>query len=296
MEAYNQALIKMESIYRTLCFCQKVNNDYRVFYGHSIFWKLTSLDYLVEGWKRKNIKGDVYVFFSDLPNYDLIEELLNNRKVEIETNSKICNLVFDWSQSDKDFLINEGGGDDYKPFISLCSKASYYFSEVNSESVDEFFLERKKSIHQLEKEFFIPLSNNAHLINTFAVYEPTRIETSLRNIRDESNRITCVQFLINDTFHEYQDCEAVFLLTSDGDREEGCFRLCCPPKKINTSFDPDYMELTIKKGEEAVFIEKCYFIKSISINMDVVSGSIKTGSGSVPVHSSSSFKVGNEDV
>ena len=88
MEAYNQALIKMESIYRTLCFCQKVNNDYRVFYGHSIFWKLTSLDYLVEGWKRKNIKGDVYVFFSDLPNYDLIEELLNNRKVEIETNSK----------------------------------------------------------------------------------------------------------------------------------------------------------------------------------------------------------------
>lgn len=284
----------MESIYRTLYFCQKTDDVYKVFYGHTIYWKLTPLDYVIEGWRKKNIQGDMHVFFSDLPNEAIIDQFLNEKNIEIESNSKKYTLIFDWEQNDSDFIINEYSKDEYKPFISLCTKANYYFSETDVEFVDSFFQTKKEAILIFEKEFFVPLTNNPHLINTFAVYSPTRIETSIKNIRDDNNLITGIRFIINDTFHEYQECEANFLLTSDENKEEGSFKLQNIPDNIRTSFDPDYMELTIKDGENTVFVEKCSFIKSISINMNISSGSIKTTSGSVPVYSSSSFTVGND--
>jgi len=285
----------MESIYRTLCFCEKVNDEYIFFYGHSILWNLTPLDYVVEGWKRKNIGGDMYVFFSDLPNKDLIDQLLNERKIEIETNGKKHNLVFKWNKKDTGFLINDSNEDEYKPFISLCTDVTYYFSEIDDEFVDDFLQKRKTLISKIETDFFVPLAKNPHLIFTFSVYIPTRIEAFLKNIRDENNHITGVNFVINDVFNDYQSCEVNFLLTSDGEKEDGSFKLCNIPENINTNFDPDYMELTIKDGEKVVFTEKCYFIKSININMNIISGSIKTNNGSISMHRSSSFTVGDKD-
>lgn len=284
----------MKSTYRTLCFCQKINGNYKVFYGHSIYWKLTSLDYVVKGWKRKNIQGDIYAFFADLPSRDAINQLINNKNLEIDTNSKKHSLIFDWEQSDTDFLINDTSDDGYKPFISLCSKAIYYFSNIESEFIDDFFREKKDTISRLEDEYVVPLTKNPHLVNTFAIYTPTRIEASLQNIRDARNHIIGVTFYINDTFGEYQDCEATFLLSSEEEKEEGSFKLCDEPKSFTTRFNPDYMELTIKDGKEVIFEDKSHFIKSININMDIISGKIKTSRGTVPTHSSSSFTVGGD--
>lgn len=284
----------MNSIYRTLCFCQKIDETYNVFYGHSIYWKLTSLDYVVEGWKRKNIQNDIYAFFVDLPSCDEVNQLLNSKNLEIDTNSKKHRLIFNWEQNDSDFLINDVSDGGYKPFISLCSKASYYFSDIESEFIDDFFREKKEAISKLEDEFIVPLVKNPHLLNTFAIYTPTRIETSLQNIRDDKNHITGVTFCINDTFGDYQDCEVTFLLSSEGEKKEGSFKLSDEPKDISTRFDPDYMNLTIKDDKEIIFEEKCHFIKSVSIKMNVVSGSIETSSGAVPTHSSSSFTVGDD--
>jgi hypothetical protein len=284
----------MESIYRTLCFCQKINSSYKIFYGHSIHWKLTGLDYVIDGWKRKNIQGDIYAFFVDLPNRDAVDQLINSKHLEIDANSKKHSLIFDWEQSDTDFLINDASDNEYKPFISLCSKATYYFSIIESEFIDEFLREKKETISRLEDEYIVPLAKNPHLLSTFAIYTPTRIETSLQNIRDERNHIAGVEFYINDIFEEYQDCEATILLSSEGENEQGSFKLSDEPKSISTRFDPDYMELSIKDGEEVIFKEKCHFIKSININMNIISGNIKTNSGAVPMHSSSSFTVGND--
>lgn len=284
----------MESIYRTLCFCQKVNGSYKVFYGHSIYWKLTDLDYVIDGWKRKNIQGDIYVFFVDLPSRDAVDQLINSKHLEIDANSKKHSLIFDWEQSDTDFLINDASDNEYKPFISLCSKATYYFSIIESELIDEFLREKKDTISRLEDEYIVPLAKNPYLLNTFAIYTPTRIETSLQNIRDEGDHIAGVEFYINDIFEEYQDCEATFLLSSEGEKEQGSFKLSDEPKSISTRFDPDYMELSIKDGEEVIFEEKCHFIKSINVNMNIMSGNIKTNSGAVPMHSSSSFTIGDD--
>jgi hypothetical protein len=284
----------MESIYRTLCFCQKVNASYKIFYGHSIYWKLTELDYVIDGWKRKNIQGDIYAFFVDLPSRDAVDQLINSKHLEIDANSKKHSLIFDWEQSDTDFLINDASDNEYKPFISLCSKATYYFSIIESEFIDEFLREKKEAISRLEDEYIVPLAKNPHLLNTFAIYTPTRIETSLQNIRDGRNHIAGVEFYINDIFEDYQDCEATFLLISEGEKEQGSFKLSDEPKSISTRFDPDYMELSIKDGEEVIFEEKCHFIKSINVNMNIISGSIKTNSGAVPMHSSSSFTIGDD--
>jgi|GEM_PF-3478615 hypothetical protein len=284
----------MENIYRTLCFCQKINGNYKIFYGHSIYWKLTGLDYVIDGWKRKNIQGDIYAFFVDLPSRDAVYQLINNKNLEIDANSKKHSLIFDWEQSDTDFLINDARDHEYKPFISLCSKAIYYFSIIESEFIDDFLREKKEAISRLEDEYIVPLAKNPHLLNTFAIYTPTRIETSLQNIRDERNHITGVEIYINDTFGEHQDCEATFLLSSEGEKEQGSFKLSDAPKSISTRFDPDYMELSIKDGEEVIFEEKCHFIKSININMNVISGNINTNSGTVPRHSSSSFTIGDD--
>lgn len=285
----------MKSIYRTLCFCQRINGNYKVFYGHSIYWKLTSLDYIVEGWKRKNIQGDIYAFFTDLPSRDAVDQFINNKNLEIDTNSKKHSLIFEWEQSDTDFLINNASDDEYKPFISLCSKAIYYFSNIEGEFIDDFFREKKEAISKLEDEFVVPLAKNPHLVNTFAIYTPTRIETSLHNMRDDKNHIIGVTFYINDTFGEHQDCEATFVLSNDGEKKTGSFKLSDEPKSIITGFDPDYMELTIKDGKEVIFEEKAHFIKSININMNIISGNVKTSKGTVPTHSSSSFTVGSNN-
>lgn len=286
----------MESIYRTLLFCQKIYGNYNVFYGHSIFWKLTGLDYVVEGWKRKNIQGEIYVFFADLPRPDVVEQLVNKKSLEIDTNSKKHRLIFEWENNDSDFLINDISDYEYKPFISLCSKAIYYFSDIESNFIDEFFRENKEAIAKLEDEFMVPLTKNPHLVNTFAIYTPTRIETFILNIRDNENYIKGVTLCINDTFEDHQDCEVSFLLSSEGgeETEKGSFKLSDKQKNISTGFDPDYMEVIIKDGEETIFEEKCHFVKSVSINMNVASGSIKTSSGTVPTHSSSSFTIGSD--
>ena len=285
----------MESIYRTLCFCQRVNGSYKIFYGHSIYWKLTGLDYVINGWKRKNIQGDIYAFFVDLPSRDAVEQLINSKHLEVVANSKKHSLIFDWEQSDTDFLINDASENEYKPFISLCSKATYYFSIIESEYIDEFLREKKEAISRLEDEFIVPLAKSPHLLNTFAVYIPTRIETSLQKIRDERNQIAGVEFFINDIFEEYQDCEVTYILSSEADKAQGSFKLSDEPKGISTRFDPDYMELSIRDGEEVIFEEKCHFIKSINVNMNIISENIKTNSGVVSMHSSSSFTIGEDD-
>ncbi len=287
----------MDSIYRTLCFCQKIGDVYKVFYGHAIYWKLTSLDYVIKGWKRKNVQGDIYVFFTDLSNCDAITQFLDEKKVEVEANSKKHSLHFDWEQNEAAFIPNDsrGGENDYKPFISLCSNASYYFSDVENEFIDSFLREKKEVIARLEEEYFVPLVENTHLLNTFTVYTPVRIETSLKNIRDESNILTGFEFHINDVFNDYQECVANFLLSSDGKKKEGDFILSEEPKNITAEFDPDYMELTIKDGEDVIFEEKAYFLKSIRVDVRVESGSIKTSGGTVATHSSSSFIVGGDN-
>ena len=281
----------MNSIYRTLCFCQKIDGDYKVFYGHSIFWKLTDLDYRVSGWKRYNIQGDIYAFFTDLPSCE-VDKLLKNKILKIDVNSKKHSLIFDWEQSDTDFLINDASEDGYKPFISLCSKAIYYFSNIEGEFIDNFFREKKEAISRLEDEYVVPLTKNPHLLNTFAIYTPIRIEASLRNTRLDGNHKTRVTFYINDVFNEYQNCEAIFLLRNEKEQEVGRFKISDEPKNISIKFEPDYMELTIKDGEEVIFEEKSYFIKSVNIKMDVALGGIKTSSGTVQTHSSSSIKTG----
>ncbi|ALZ75394.1 hypothetical protein [Rheinheimera sp. F8] len=284
----------MESIYRTIFFCQRVNDNYNIFYGHSIYWKLTSLDYVIDGWKRKNIQGDIYAFFVDLPSFDAIDQLISSKRLEINANAKKHILIFQWEQSDANFLINDASDNEYKPFISLCSKAIYYYSTIESEFIEDFLREKKESISRLEEEYITPLAKNPHLLNTFAIYTPTRIETSLQNVRDQKNHITGVEFHINDIFGEYQDCQVNFLLSSEGENDKGSFKLSDEPKIISTRFDPDYMEISIQHGEEVVFEEKCYFVKSININMKIISGSIKTNSGTVPTHSSSSFTIGGD--
>ncbi|WP_203142626.1 hypothetical protein [Marinobacter mangrovi] len=284
----------MESVYRTLCFCQKVNGSYKIFYGHSIYWKLTDLDYVIDGWKRKNIQGDIYAFFVDLSSRDAVDQLINSEHLEIDASSKKHSLIFDWEQSDTDFLINDASDNEYKPFISLCSKATYYFSIIESEFIEEFLREKKEAISRLEDEYIVPLAKNPHLLNTFAIYTPTRIETSFQNIRDERNHIAGLEFYINDIFEDYRDCEVIFLLSSEGEKEQGSFKLSDEPKSISLRFDPDYMELSIKDGEEVIFEEKCHFIKSINVNMNMISGNIKTNSGAVPMHSSSSFRIGGD--
>lgn len=231
-----------------------------------------------------------------MPSQDVVDQLVNKKSLEIDTNSKKHRLIFDWEHNDRGFLINDISADEYKPFISLCSKAIYYFSNVESKFVDEFFREKKEAIAKLEDEFIVPLTKNPHLVNTFAIYTPTRIETFLLNIRDNKNHITGVTFCINDTFGNHQDCEVSFLLSSEGGKEteEGSFKLSDEPKNISTEFNPDYMEVIIKDGEEIIFEERCHFVKSVSINMNVVSGSIKTSSGTVSTHSSSSFTIGGD--
>lgn len=284
----------MKSTYRTLLFCQRIDDAYMVFYGHTIYWQLTELDYLIEGWKRRNIQGDIYVFFSDLPGRDEFDLLVNNKKLDLYAGSKEHFLLFNWSQTDAGFLNNDASNNEFKPFSSLCSKVMYYFSDIDSVFVDNFFQENKDAISKLEEEYAVPLTKNPHLVNTLAIYTPTRIETSLQSFRGNDGNVREVAFYINDTFSEYQGCDVSFLLTCDGEKEEGVFKLSDEPKTISTRFDPDYMELAIKDSGEVVFEEKCYFIKSIKINMNVVSGSISTSSGSVPIHSSSSFTIGDD--
>ena len=126
----------MSFIYRAICFCQKIGSNYNVFYGHSIFWKLTDIDYVVDGWKIKNVQGGIYAFFNDFPSCDAINQLIDTKSLEIDVRSKKYNLIFDWQQRDADFLINDAGDDRYKPFISLCSKAIYYFSSIESDFIE----------------------------------------------------------------------------------------------------------------------------------------------------------------
>lgn len=283
----------MESIYRTLFFCQKVFGNYKIFYGHSIHWKLTDLDYFNLEFKKKNIHRDMYVFFVDLPSRDEVDQLIKNKNLDIHESSKKYNLTFEYEQEHEDFLSHDASINEYNPFISLCSKANYYFSIKENDFIENFIQEKKEAINKFENEFLVPLMKNPHLLCTFAIYTPTRIETSIQNIRNNKNHITGVIFSINDIFGLHQDCEVNFLLSCDEKKEEGRFKLSDEPKAISTGFNPDYMELIIADAGKVIFKEKSYFIKSIDINMSVASGNVKTKTGPISTFSSSSFSVGD---
>lgn len=283
-----------KNIYRTLYFCQKVRDVYMVFYGHSIHWELTSLDYEIKNWKKRNVQGNIYVFFSDLPELAVIDKFLKEKTIEIVSNSHIYKLKFDWDQKDQSFLTNDLDEDEYKPFSSLCTRANYYYSEANFDHLSDFFHSRKKAISRLEKDFFVPLMQNSQLLNTFTIYNPTRIETHIKKIRNDGDCKSGVDFIINDTFNKYQNCKVEFVIAGEGKKEKGQFILDETPANIETNFDPEYFELSIRNYDEDLYIEKGYFLKSISVNMNAISGGIKTEFGTVKTHSSSVFTIGEK--
>lgn len=286
----------MTSIFRTLLLCQKMDNGpYKIFYGHSIYWKLSELDYQVDSWKAKRIRGDIYVFFIDFPDRLWIDSLMEYKQAKITSNNKELDLVFDWENQADNFLMNDNEDNDFKPFISLCSKVKYYFSEIESEKIEGFLQTKKSAIADIDNEFFIPLAKYPYLINTFSIYNPTRIETYLKN-QVENKSLMAVTFVINDTFAEYKSCDVKYLLKSAEKEITGTFQVHEAPRTIPVEFDPDYMHLEIKNGADLIYAEKSHFIKSIQVNLRAVTGNIRTANGSVSSHTSSSFTIGGSDV
>lgn len=286
----------MTSIFRTLLICQKLDDGfYKIFYGHSIHWILSELDYQIDSWKVKNIKGDIYVLFTDLPDKLWIDSLMEHNHEKITSNDKEFDLVFNWENQADNFLSNDNADSDFKPFISLCSKVKYYFSEAESKHIELFLQSKKSAIAKIDSEFFVPLAKYPYLINTFSIYHPTRIETYLKN-KVENSCLVAVTFIINDTFAQYNSCEVKYLLKSPGKEISGVFQVHETPKTIPIKFDPDYMHLEIKNGDDLIYDETSHFIKSIHVNLRAVTKNIRTTNGSVPAHISSSFTIGGTNV
>lgn len=286
----------MTSIFRTLLLCQKMDKScYKIFYGHSIHWKLSELDYQVDSWKSKRIRGDIYAFFIDFPDRLWIDSLMERKHANITSNSNELDFVFDWKNQADNFLMNDNEDNDFKPFISLCSKVKYYFSETESEQLEGFLQTKKSAIADIDNEFFVPLAKYPYLIDTLSIYYPTRIETYLKN-QVENNSLMAVTFVINDTFAEYNSCDVKYLLKSAEKEITGTFQVHEAPKTIPIEFDPDYMHLEIKNGDDLIYAEKSHFIKSIHVNLRAMRGTIRTANGTVASHISSSFTIGGDDV
>lgn len=251
------------AVYRTIIL---LNKDRNLLYGHAILWHLSEIDYTTPSWKKKNF-SQIDVFFKDIETNDF-ENQINDNKIEITHNGSSFEVPLP-PDREKLFLEQKNDIEEYNPFINLCTWAEYFYSE-NYEEHDVEFLQLNNSLFSsIENQFNLPIVKHPHLLGTFTVFTPTRLEEHFRGVDDEKN--VGYEIAFTDYFLFYQGANVKVEASSNGVINVYEYKLDGEKHTVQTGSVPDSVITTVNMEGEMIFRSSFGLVKKISVRSSILS-------------------------
>lgn len=257
----------MPSVMRTLLIADNRNN--KLLYGHSIIWELSEIDYTVKKWKQFT-SGSISAYFKDIEDQSSLSESLNSSEFDLSPDLNI-QISFDFPDSDEFFIEQSYDEDNFNPFIGLCTFAKVWFKEYTATTQDnpaDFVRTHKESLEEIKERYHLDLLGAPHLIGTFCIFTPTRIEESFKGI--ENKQTVGYQISLWDYFNLYNGAKVSVESTAGTRTHTDHFLLDSEVHTFNCGFVPDKNVTTIKLNNIVIYRSSFSLLKKISVRLNVI--------------------------
>lgn len=173
----------MPSVMRTLLIAK--TKDKELLYGHSILWELSGLDYVVNKWKKCSL-GDISIYFKDLPTEDEVDAALKNGAFDLAPDLDV-QIPLDLPESENLFIEKSYEEENFNPLSDLCCSATVRFSELSPDSAGMTDIPRRynAAFERIRDDFHIDILKMPHLLGSFTVFRPTRIEENFKGFQSD---------------------------------------------------------------------------------------------------------------
>ncbi|MFB9867813.1 hypothetical protein [Vreelandella sulfidaeris] len=282
----------MESIFRVLIICRKAKNSWEFVYGHGVEWDLTELDYRVKKWRKCSINNNFEVYFRDFESIDEWANSISDNCITINENLK---LLLPEEKSEEIFIDKDYTKDsDFNPFISMCCKVNYYYSNNENVSDIENLLTDEGALFKIKDQFSVDLKRFPYLFQTFGLYVPIRIEESFKFLGDDADPDISLQF--NDYFLRYQGCNVNITVEEKGKEHSETLLLDNEKHYFKCGFSPDSVETKIYQGGDIVYKSKSFFVKKVHVSMNIQTGPVLiSGNKRINRFMSNDFVIGENE-
>ncbi|WP_174874910.1 hypothetical protein [Vogesella oryzae] len=254
-----------KTVLRTLLFVE--NKSQQLLYGHSIVWILSDLDYFVHIWKRFEYKG-ISAYFKDIEDRSEIDNAISQGTFHL--NSKFdLDIHFNLPETESFFIEQSNEEKNFNPFISLCTFAKAHFGDSFPGATHpvDYIRSHKESFDAMKDRYCIDLQENPHLIGTFTIYEPTRIEETFKGC--QADNLVGYRIALQDFFNLYPGAQVHLESFSDSTSYISDITLDGDLHEINCGFVPDRHTTTIEHEGRIIYKSSFSLLKRISITTNI---------------------------
>ena len=257
----------MPSVLRTLLIAD--NKSGKLLYGHSIVWELSELDYSVKKWKKFTTSTHISVYFKDIDDESKISTALNNGMFDLSPDLNI-QISFDFPESDQFFIEKSYDETNFSPFIGLCSFAKVHFQEFSPAQGNpaDYVRAHKDSLDEIKERYRLDLLEAPHLVGSFTIFEPTRIEEDFKGIENE--QVVGYKISLFDYFDLYKGAQVRLEAVSASQKHIIDFPLDGEVHTIHCGFVPDQHTTVVELHGRIIYKSSFALLKKIDVQINLL--------------------------
>lgn len=253
------------AVFRTLLFVE--NRNRKLLYGHSIVWMLSDLDYSVNKWKKFECCG-ISAYFKDIEDRSELDNAINCGIFRLDPQFDL-QIRFEFPDSEEFFIERSYEEKNYNPFIGLCTFAKVHFGDHSPGGMHpaDYIRSNKSSFDAMKDRYCVDLHANPHLIETFTIYEPTRIEESFKGY--QTDKLVGYRIAFHDFFKMYSGAQVHLESSSESASHITNIALDGELHEINCGFVPDRHATIIELEGRVIYKSSFSLLKKISITTNI---------------------------
>jgi len=256
----------MQKIYRTLLIIDGKTDT--MIYGHAIEWIVSELDYIVKKWKSYNV-GYMSVYFKDLEEVSEITKSISLGVFDLFPDQK-CRVNFNFPESESFFVEKSYEEENFSPFIGMCTTAKVHFRDTTIDNFNpvDYIQAQKEIFDTLKGKFQVDLIKYPHLLSTFTIFYPTRLEESFRGL--DNDNVVGYEVALVDYFNLYSGAVVNLESNDESSKHVASFVLDDEMHQINSGFVPDKQVVTVMLDGVMIYRSSFGLVKKISVSTNIV--------------------------
>lgn len=268
------------------------DNENNLIYGECIKWLVGEFDTEVE--------------FVTKP-----EKLGEGLELQFISSKKLCHTIngannelyiqdksLKFSINAKDF-ISQTYDQPFNPLIDRCSIVEIFAKDETVDFETRIWIRNKVlPFKKLKEKTKIDLTANSDLLNTFIVYEPTRIIVNSqfldKRININSPEPKNLQIIFKDEFNNFENAKYLINAFKDSNLLDSKSGVISETLTLNLRESPDELEIKINdKYENLIYEQRYFYIKTVEVGATIETGEVKLESGhNIAKYSTEHFSVG----
>lgn len=256
----------MRKIYRTLLIVD--NKTEAMIYGHAIEWVISELDYIVKKWKSFNV-GCISVYFKDLEDVLEVAKSISLGGFDLFPDQK-CKINFNFPESERFFIEKSYEEENFSPFIGMCSNAEVHFRDpaIGNTNPIDYIQAQKEIFDTIKEKYQVDLIKYPHLLGTFTIFSPIRLEESFRGLDNDS--VVGYEVALVDYFKLYEGAIVNLESNDESNKHVATFALDNEMHQINSGFVPDKQVVTVMLDGVMIYRSSFGLVKKISVSTNIV--------------------------